>query len=119
GSVTTNAKELLRVAERNAERLGSLIDDLLDVEKLEAGKLRLNAQVQALGPLVEQALEANTPYAKQHDVRLELANGPLPAVNAAVDAKRIAQVLTNLLSNAIKFSPAGSAVSVYLGQPTE
>jgi len=118
GAVSVNAKELLRVAERNAERLGSLIDDLLDVEKLEAGKLRLNVQVQALGPLVEQALEANAPYAKQHDVRLEIANGSLPAVSAAVDAKRIAQVLTNLLSNAIKFSPPSSAVSVYLGQPT-
>jgi signal transduction histidine kinase len=118
GPIAGNARELLRVAERNAQRLGSLIDDLLDVEKLEAGKLRLDVHVQTLRPLIEQALEANAPYAKQHDVRLELAGEHSAGVRAAVDAKRIAQVLTNLLSNAIKFSPGGSAVSVYLGRPT-
>jgi signal transduction histidine kinase len=111
GQLPDSARELLRVAERNAERLSLLIDDLLDVERLEAGKLRLELQSQALQPLIEQALEANGPYAAQHRVHFELLAQPLPQ-EVTVDAKRLVQVMTNLLSNAVKFSPPASAVTV-------
>ncbi|MBV9969871.1 MAG: HAMP domain-containing histidine kinase, partial [Xanthobacteraceae bacterium] len=111
-TLPAGAKALLRVADRNAERLGNLIDDLLDVEKLEAGKLRLDMKDQPLRPLIEQAIEVNAPYAAQHDVRLELAADSV-GVSVVADADRLIQVLTNLLSNAVKFSPTGGRVCVF------
>ena len=113
GTLPTGAKDLLRVADRNAARLGSLIEDLLDVEKLEAGKLRLQLQSQPLRPLIEQSLEVNTPYATQHAVTLELT-GETSNTAVMVDADRIIQVMTNLLSNAVKFSPLGSRVLIMI-----
>src|SRR5262249_11305396 len=111
GELPGGAKDLLRVAERNAERLGLLIDDLLDVEKLEAGKLQLELQRPPLEPLIEQALEANAPFAAPHRVSFELLAQPL-AQHVAVDARRLIQVMTNLLSNAVKFSPPETTVAV-------
>lgn len=106
-----SSRNLLDIARRNAERLGVLIDDLLDVEKLEAGKLRLQLQQQPLEPLVQQALEINAPYAAQHGVRLELSMHGEPRL-VLVDGQRLIQVVTNLLSNAAKFSPRDTAVEI-------
>lgn len=116
GVVGESAKALLRVADRNAERLGTLIEDLLDVESIDSGKLRLELREQPLQPLIRQALDANTPYAAQHQVTFEFTSTATDA-NARVDAQRILQVMTNLLSNAVKFSPREAAVSVALSQP--
>jgi len=117
GAVAEGAKGLLRMADRNAERLGALIEDLLDVESIDGGKLRLDVREQPLQPLIRQALDANTPYAAQHQVTFEFTSTAADAV-ARVDAQRILQVMTNLLSNAVKFSPRETAVSVILSQPT-
>jgi len=117
GAVADSAKAMLRVADRNAERLGALIEDLLDVESIDSGKLRLELREQPLQPLIRQALDANTPYAAQHQVTFEFTNRAADAM-ARVDAQRILQVMTNLLSNAVKFSPRETAVSVALSQPT-
>jgi signal transduction histidine kinase len=117
GPVAENAKGLLRVADRNAERLGALIEDLLDAENFESGNLRLDLQEQPLQPLIRQALDANTPYAAQHQVTFEL-NNSAAGVTARVDGKRILQVMTNLLSNAVKFSPREATVLVTIAQPT-
>jgi signal transduction histidine kinase len=106
-----SSRSLLDIARRNAERLGVLIDDLLDVEKLEAGKLRLQLQQQPIEPLIQQALESNTPYAAQHGVRLELSMPGQPQL-VLVDGQRLIQVVTNLLSNAVKFSPRDTVVEI-------
>ena len=115
-ALSASAKNLLDIAQRNAERLGVLIDDLLDVEKLEAGKLRLELRQQPIEPLIQQALETNTPYATQHGVRFELAVYGAPHV--LVDGHRLIQVVTNLLSNAVKFSPRGGVVEIAVACPT-
>lgn len=115
GPVSEKAKELLRVADRNAERLGLLIDDLLDIEKIESGMLRCHIETQSLQPVIEQALSANAPFALAHNVTLALADGSADAT-VAVDAQRLLQVMTNLLSNAIKFSPAGGTVELAVAQ---
>jgi len=117
GAVADSAKEMLRMADRNAERLGALIEALLDVESIDSGKLRLELREQPLLPLIRQALDANTPYAAQHQVTFELTSTATDAI-ARVDAQRILQVMTNLLSNAVKFSPREAAVSVALSRPT-
>src|SRR4029078_91067 len=100
--VSESARGLLRMADRNAERLGALIEDLLDVESIDTGKLRLELREQPLQPLIRQPLDANTPYAAQHQVTFEFNSTATDAV-ARVDAQRILQVMTNLLSNAVKF----------------
>ena len=113
GEVSDRARELLRVADRNAQRLAALIDDLLDIEKLETGKLHLELIPQRVAPLIEQALSANEPYAHAHEVNFTLSGDDAGAC-AAVDSKRLLQVVTNLLSNAVKFSPTGATVEVVL-----
>lgn len=117
GAVPDGAKGMLRMADRNAERLGALIEDLLDIESIDSGKLRLELREQPLQPLIRQALDGNTPYAAQHQVTFEFTSTATDAI-ARVDAQRILQVMTNLLSNAVKFSPREAAVSVALSQPT-
>jgi signal transduction histidine kinase len=113
GAVADPVKELLRVADRNAERLAALIEELLDIEKLETGKLHLELTAQPLRALIEQALSANAAYALAHQVNFALSGDALDAW-AAVDGKRVQQVMTNLLTNAVKFSPAGTCVEVHV-----
>jgi len=117
GQLPEPARELLRVADRNAQRLGALIDDLLDVEKMEGGKLGFELQSQPLLPLLEQALAANGPYAASHQVQLTL-HAQSHDVHCRVDAQRVMQVMTNLLTNAVKFSPPGSTVEIRFTRST-
>lgn len=111
GEVPERMRPMLDIAHQNAQRLGLLIDDLLDMDKLAAGKVAFDMRPQALMPLVEQALAANRGYAERHDVHLHLGAREDDA-RVAVDAARFQQVMANLLSNAIKFSPPGALVEV-------
>ena len=110
--------KLLQVAEANSQRLTFLINDLLDMEKLLAGKVQLNMQPQPLAPLVEEALQAIQSYAGQYKVIL-VADLPETPLYANVDAARFIQILHNLLSNAIKFSAESEIVVVRLYQQQE
>jgi signal transduction histidine kinase len=111
GTLPQSAQKLLEVARRNSDRLALLINDLLDMEKLEAGKLHFDLERQPVMPLIEQSLEANAGYAITHGVQFKLAQ-TVPDACAQVDANRFLQVMANLLSNAAKFSPAGTDVEV-------
>ena len=104
-------RKMLQIAQDNSQRLNLLINDLLDMEKLVAGKMLFDLHAEALLPLVEQAIEQNQPYASEHQVRL-LLQPPAAAVSVLVDRQRLAQVLANLLSNAAKFSPPGGDVEI-------
>ncbi|MDR5874056.1 response regulator [Vreelandella gomseomensis] len=111
GELPDKAQKLLTTAHRNSKRLAHLINDLLDIEKIAAGKLHFDMQVHALMPLIEQAMEADRSYGSHRGVTLLLAE-EIPEVFVNVDAQRMLQVLANLLSNAIKFSPDGDTVTV-------
>lgn len=111
GELPDDARTLVQVAEKNGQRLVHLIDDILDIEKLEAGQLEVRLQRADLTALVEQALIDNTPYADSFGVTLELRRAERQA-EAALDPHRFAQVLANLISNACKHSPSGAAVTV-------
>jgi CheY-like chemotaxis protein len=102
----------VEIALKNAERLVRLINDILDIEKIEAGRMAFDFKEVPLKPLVLQALEANQGFAAQYGVRLEGTALPPDEWKVRVDTDRLLQVLTNLLSNAVKFSPAGAAVEV-------
>jgi signal transduction histidine kinase/DNA-binding response OmpR family regulator len=110
GEVDPVAKPLLAIANSSCERLVRLINDILDIEKLESGRIELLRTRLRVRDAIAQAIEQNGPYARQHDVRLEAVVDGDPWVDA--DPDRFAQVMANLLSNATKHSPAGSVVRV-------
>ncbi len=111
GTISPQAKALIDIAYSNSERLVRLINDILDIEKIESGKMAFDLQPQELMPLVEQALAANAGYAAHLGVHYVLAQA-VPGAQVNVDTDRLIQVLTNLLSNAAKFSPLGAAVEL-------
>ena len=113
GEVPHAMQQLLQIAHANSLSLQALIDDLLDMEKLMAGKIRVELHDQWLWPLLEEAVAHNQPYADQYQVSLHLV-GPPRSVRVVVDEQRLAQVLANLLSNAAKFSPPGARVSLLI-----
>jgi PAS domain S-box-containing protein len=111
GDIEKDILELTSIAERNGQRLLDLINDILDVEKIESGKLALMLEAVDLGELITESLTLNRAYAERFHVKFATA-GELPAVSATADRKRILQVMTNLLSNAAKFSTEGTVVEV-------
>lgn len=108
GALSPKAEKLLGIAYKNSQRLNLLINDLLDIEKLMAGKMRFDETAVALPRLLQDAIEQHQPFALQHNVTLVLTS--VPAVQLWLDAARIQQVLANFLSNAVKFSPPRAEV---------
>lgn len=110
GEVPASMAEMLRIAEQNSQRLTLLINDLLDMEKLEAGKMVFDLQRCSLTRQLRDALSSLQSYAAPLGVQLHLQSGP--EVSVKVDPLRLQQVLANLLSNAVKFSPRGGQVTL-------
>ena len=100
----------LSAIERNAEAQAKLVEDLLDISRIVAGKLRLQLHPESFGHVVRAAVDTVRPEAEAKGVRLEVALERDCEVLA--DTDRLQQVVWNLLSNAIKFTPAGGRVSV-------
>ncbi len=112
------ARMLIDLALRNTERLTLLINDLLDMQKIEAGRADFRLEILDLTDLVRNAIEANQPFADRFRVGLRLVRS-LTGGLVHADPHRLSQVLTNLLSNAAKFSPEGAAVDVYVDRITQ
>ncbi len=117
GELPSQALTMIEIAHRNSERLVRLINDLLDLQKIESGTMPLHIEPLEVLPLVEQALEANYAYGSRYGVHFVLEPNGTQAHEAWVeaDADRLMQVVTNLLSNAAKFSPTDSTVTVEVG----
>ena len=111
GELPEAAKGLVDIAKNNCERLIRLINDILDSEKIESGKMRLELAVVNMAQLVQQAMAAHEGFADQHRVKLVLQT-PDASLQARIDSDRLVQVVTNLLSNAVKFSPPEGTVTV-------
>ena len=110
GEAPESMRSMLDIAQQNSLRLGILIDDLLDMDKLIAGQMQMQLHNQQLTPLLQEALRANQGYFEQYGVHCEL--GELDMAQVSVDAHRLQQVLANFLSNAAKFSPTGEVVTL-------
>jgi PAS domain S-box-containing protein len=110
GRIDAQATRLLAIALDNAERLTRLVNDILDLEKIEAGKLALTLAQVRMGDLVHAASEGVRPLATAQQVEIRVH--PVGELRAVGDRDRLLQVLTNYLSNAIRFSPVGSTVTV-------
>lgn len=111
GELPDRAARLIRIAHSNSERLVRLINDILDIEKIESGKMAFDLKRVSIGPLLDNAIQANRAYAADYGVELRMEAVPDGAAVIA-DEDRLMQVVTNLLSNAIKFSPPGEEVLV-------
>jgi PAS domain S-box-containing protein len=111
GELSSAASRLIGIASQNCERLIRLINDILDLEKADAGRLAIKLERQHVQLIVLDAIEANRAFAKTFGVTIELdpRSDDAPVL---VDRDRFIQVLTNLLSNAAKFSPPGGVVCV-------
>lgn len=114
GALPAPALQLAEVARRNGERLSRLIDDILDLTKLEGDRLVLHLRPQQLAPLLLEAMTANQGYASRAGVTLHAEGLDTPLPDTILDADRFLQVMANLLSNAIKHSPAGETVRLVL-----
>lgn len=108
-------QQMLDIAHRNSLRLGYLINDLLDMEKIAAGKMSFDMREHALPRLLEEALASYQALGAQLGVRCVLHE--TPDVRVWIDALRLQQVLGNYLSNAIKHTPEGGEVSLHCSQP--
>jgi PAS domain S-box-containing protein len=111
GALPDAAARLISIAETNCKRLVRLINDILDIEKIESGQVVFNFKRVDVRALAEQVIEANRGYADGFGVRIRL-DAVSQAGEVAADPDRLEQVVTNLLSNAIKFSPRGGEVVV-------
>ena len=101
---------LVTIARTNCERLIRLINDMLDLDKIEAGKLELRCSMLMPADLVQTVLDGMRAMADEYRVRLDRVVGALTAFSG--DRDRILQVLTNLVSNAVKFAPTDSTVTI-------
>jgi len=111
GDVDKEVGELTMVAERNGQRLLDLINDILDIEKIESGKVTLTPEVMRVDELVRESLVLNKAFGERFKVRFE-SHGDIAERQVHADRKRLLQVMTNLLSNAAKFSPEGGVVEI-------
>ena len=115
GNVDAKAQNLLRIALTNTDRLIRLINDILDLERMESGRAPLHVRRCSLRDLAKQAVETMKAMADTAGVGMEFTLGVAPeGVFFDGDPDRILQIVTNLLSNAIKFSPTGSTISILL-----
>jgi PAS domain S-box-containing protein len=115
GSFTDKARKLLEIANHNCERLLLLINDILDIEKIEAGKMTFQLKIVELHQLIEEAVTANTIYGKKYGINLDITH-IIENIKVNVDTDRLIQVLTNLISNAVKFSSKASPVSISMSE---
>ncbi|WP_215396513.1 sensor histidine kinase [Rheinheimera oceanensis] len=116
GELPDQVAQLLQLANNNCQRLTSLINDLLDIEKLSAGMMQIVLQPQPVVALVRQSVVDNSPYGRDRNIQLQLQTGCDEQLLINVDSLRFSQVMANLLSNAIKFSPDAATVLVQIEQ---
>lgn len=117
GEIPPQAMQLIDVAYRNGERLLNIVNDILDVSKLEAGKMEMEMAPFEVLPFLQKAIELNRPYCEVYGCKLELR--PLDSSSPAQvkgDENRLLQVMNNLISNAAKFTHASDTVEIHVLQ---
>jgi len=119
GNLPPAMARLLSIAHNNSQRLVRLVNDILDIEKMDAGQVVFNFSRVEFPPLVAQAIEANRGFAEGYGVRIRLDEACAAVADVRADPDRLLQVVTNLLSNAIKFSPPDSEVVVAIEKVTD
>lgn len=116
GPLSDEQQRLLAMADDNADRLRLLVDDLLDLERLDAGRMPMRPERTDLADVARRAVDSLEGAARAAGLELHLQGEPAPVL---ADPHRMGQVVANLLSNAIKFSPPGRPVLVRTGRDGE
>ena len=111
GHVPPKVRELIDIANNNAERLVRLIGDLLDIQKIESGQIGGRWVVVPVPALLQAAADSNRGFAERNKIEIRVADS-LPDVQVEGDMDQLMQVMTNLLSNAVKFSPPGTCIEI-------
>ncbi len=111
GDLSPGIMQLIKIAHKNSQRLGALVNDILDMEKLMSGNMTINMERIDVVLLAKQAIEANAAYAGTLGVHYQLGAHPDQGW-AMGDAARVMQVFANLLSNAAKYAPTGDYVEI-------
>ncbi|MDX1374162.1 MAG: ATP-binding protein [Burkholderiales bacterium] len=111
GELDKDQDEVTEIAERNGQRLLDLINEVLDIEKIESGRVVLVPETVEVDEFVTDSVRLNQGFADRFTVTLKLVGEP-PRVRVRGDRKRLMQIMTNLLSNAAKFSPPNETVEV-------
>ncbi|HWI52807.1 MAG TPA: response regulator [Symbiobacteriaceae bacterium] len=114
GPLPEDAKDLLSIAQNNTDRLIRLINDILDISRIEAGKMEIKRAPLSIADAIHRAVRELEGFANQRGILIE-AELPDDLPRAVADYDRLQQVLVNLLSNAIKFSEAHSQVAIWAG----
>ncbi len=114
GELSDKTRALLTIANNNSERLIHLINDILDLDKISAGKMQFKNRVVNLVAVVTQAIDSNKGYGDQFGVTFHLTTDPDEIIIVRIDEKRMAQVMSNLFSNAAKYSPKNGRVKISL-----
>ncbi len=112
GDAPEQIRPMLEIAGKNSRRLADLINDLLDLQKIEAGEMVYRFETLSVGQLISEAIEANQGYASGTNIEL-VATLPDPDVYITGDEARLMQVMSNIISNALKFSEEGAVVHVF------
>jgi signal transduction histidine kinase len=115
GDLAPKAKQLVEIAQRNCTRLAGLVNDILDIEKLETEKDLLTASTVNLRGAIEEAITLSAGYKPEREIVWEVRDH-VPGAQVLAHPARLAQVLANLLSNAIKFSPRTGTIAVELSR---
>jgi len=111
GALTENQEQFLSIADRNLKRLARIINDLLDLSKLEARKMDLKRSPASIEALISEAVEGMRVWADTKSITLQKSvKSGLPEIN--IDENKIIQVFNNLIGNAIKFTPSGGKITV-------
>ena len=111
GDMTENIEKFCSMGKRNAIRLSGIVNDLLDISKIEAGKMDFKFELTNIEPVIESVKNNLTEVAKEKN--LTISYKPLTeSVEVYADSNRIEQVLTNLVSNAIKFTPEAGNIEI-------
>ena len=111
GKITQKQKESLDIILRNAERLNKIIEDFLEISRIEAARLKFAFRKTDLKQTIQETVGLMEGFAKEKNITLVVDAGELPIIE--VDPDRISQVLRNLVHNAIKFSPSDNTVEVH------
>ncbi len=111
GELNPKTTEMLQIVQRNSDRLLNLINELLDIQKIESGMVNFDFEEKPLQPLISSCIEMNNAYAEKFKIKYNFIENK-HNYKVFIDEKRISQVILNLLSNATKFSDKNSTITI-------